>query len=241
MGQCATDQTTEAWVHLNPLGNRGIARPPHAQGIVMHAINHKIRRRPRALLVLLALLGVSVARADPFDFYAGAGLGSATVSVGTATGGVPPGFDPHDVGWKALVGLRPLSIIGAEVEYANLGRPSTTLAGLDTQASAHATSAFALVYAPLPLPILDIYGKVGMTRLSASVNGSASGALKTLCDVSPTTPGCHASLTTSTQTVAWGLGTQVKLASLAARVEYERFGNGSVTPGLVSVSLLWHF
>jgi hypothetical protein len=48
-------------------------------------------------------------------------------------------------------------------------------------------------------------------------------------------------LTTSTQTVAWGLGTQVKLASLAARVEYERFGNGAVTPSLVSVSLLWHF
>ena len=195
----------------------------------------------RASLALATLLATPAALADPLDFYAGVGVGRTTLNLGATGGGIPAAFDEKGSAWKALVGLRPLALIGAKVEYANLGQPHATLAQLNTQATANVSAAFAVLYAPLPLPLVDLYAKLGMARLNASANGTPTGALKTLCESDTLAPGCKAAVNTSTQTTAWGLGSQVRVASLAGRLEYERFGHGSITPGLLSVSVLWHF
>src|SRR2546429_51487 len=66
----------------------------------------------------------SASAADPLGFYMGAGVGHSQVRndvqfVGAS--GAPIlgslGLSEGATGWKAIVGIRPLSMIGAEVEY----------------------------------------------------------------------------------------------------------------------------
>ncbi len=186
----------------------------------------------------------TTASADPLDLYAGAGIGNATVSLDSAAYTLPLHLNRHDVGWKAMVGLRPLSLIGAEVEYVDFGHPADSqnsgLVALNTNVHAHAQSAFGLFYLPLPIPFVDLYGKAGLSRLqtSASVTPVTN---PSVCSIAPTTSGCAFGLSRTDTHMAWGIGSQVKLASWSIRVEYERFSSPSGNPGFASASLAWHF
>lgn len=81
----------------------------------------------------------------------------------------------------------------------------------------------ASVYLPLPVPLLDVYGKGGVARLNyraSSSNGCLACSLFN-ADYSETR-------------VAYGGGAQLKLDRLAVRVEYERISASNGDPSLIA-------
>jgi len=197
----------------------------------------------------------SASAADPLGFYMGAGVGHSQVRndvqfVGAS--GAPIlgslGLSEGATGWKAIVDIRPLSMIGAEVEYLDFGSASgsanipatVTMGGLNATATSHpkAPAVFATGYLPIPLPYLDIFAKAGVAELKSGVNASAQATcpigLPCIQVIIP-----PYSTSSSDMRFAYGAGVQVKLASLAVRAEYERIHVSSGDPDLLSLALTW--
>jgi hypothetical protein len=187
---------------------------------------------PRAYGVLVVAVAASlvarlVALADPLDVYAGAALGQSTVRAD------PLEFNQHDPGWKVLVGIRPLALVGAEIGYADFGHPSYSQGvplGLNASVRASSADALGIIYLPLPVPLLDIYGKAGVARLDYRAS-SNSGCLA--CN--------HFNADYSETRLAYGGGAQLKFGRFAVRVEYERISASNGDPSLLSVGLTWKF
>jgi opacity protein-like surface antigen len=182
------------------------------------------------LLVLLiavaaCLISPPVAFADPLDIYAGASVGQSTVKAD------PLAFNQHDTGWKVLVGIRPLALLGAEIAYTDFGHSNYSQGvpgGLNESVHASSTEALGIVYLPLPVPRLDVYGKAGVARLNYRAS-SSSGCLACVF--------FNADYTATR--VAYGAGAQLKFDRLAVRVEYERISASNGDPSLLSVGLTW--
>jgi OmpA-like transmembrane domain len=191
--------------------------------------------------------------ADPLGLYLGGGVGRSDVAIDRfpASASDPVSFVRHATGWKALAGLRPLPWLGAEIEYVDLGHPSEVLSGAGTAADhgipssarVQGAAAFVVAYLPLPLPLLDIYGKLGASRLRMNGDTSATGIVGVdTCYFDPDALGCRAFHDhRETSHAAWGAGAQLRLLNLALRAEYERFGSGDERPAMTSVSLTWSF
>jgi opacity protein-like surface antigen len=185
---------------------------------------------------------------DPLGLYVGAGAGQATVRadqlqfvnvLGQQQGGAGS-ISKTDTGWKIMLGVRPISLLGAELEYIDFGHTSktTTGFGLGYQADLRATapSAFCVLYAPIPVPAFNLYGKVGMSNLHGSVN--AQGHIT--CPMCIPVPiDLHRDRTD--MGLAYGAGLQLKLARLAVRAEYERISASTGDPSLMSLGLIWTF
>ncbi len=191
--------------------------------------------------------------ADPLGFYVGAGAGRSDVAIDAfpASASDPVSFDRHATGWKALLGLQPLPWVGAEIEYVDLGHLSETLSGAATSAhvgvpafaSVHGVAAFGLVYLPLPVPVLDIYGKLGVSRLRIEENTAAIRVVGVdTCFFDPDALGCRAFQDHRTVSrPAWGGGAQLKLLHLALRAEYERFATGDARLAMTTLTATWSF
>jgi len=157
----------------------------------------------RALLgAALALLAGQALAADN-GFYLGAGVGQANVQVDAGAG--LPAFDEDDTGFKVIAGFRPLDWFAAEVNYVDLGSPSGDVAGTRIETDASGLSGFGMLF--LELPLVDLYGKLGVVRWDASASA----------------PDFDLSGDDSGTDFAWGAGVQVRLLSFGVRLEYERF------------------
>ncbi len=186
-----------------------------------------------------ALMASAPALADstlnPLGLYIGGGVGESHVRNDSLSS-----FVENHTGWKALVGMRPIAILGVEVEYADFGHPGATgvtvAPGLayNVDASQKATSLFGLAYVPLPIPVLDLYGKAGFSRLKSDVTASC---------VTPATCGANPVFhEQSTDTrFAYGVGAQAKFFALAVRAEYERIQSSGSSPDLYSLVATWTF
>ena len=200
----------------------------------------------------LALLPMWAIAADPFGSYIGLAVGHATVRVDdqinfgpVAVSRVPFEFSQDHNAWKGVVGFRPISEFGAELEYVDFGQPAIHYIQNSFKASSqvHTTSiaAFALGFLPLPVPHLDIYGKLGVARVREAIGVGAVTSF--LC------PGGNQYCSSysviqgraTLNQLAYGAGTQWKFGDFALRAEYEQFGNHSETPDLVSIGLNWMF
>jgi len=165
--------------------------------------------RKLMLLTVLAL-GASAARAENGFFYLGAGVVRNSLTDITDLGGLP---DLKNTSWKAYGGVRPLNWLAGELDYIDLGSGSSTTATGSGNVTAHADgsalAAYAVGFLPIPLPIVDIFGKAGLARwkLSGDVNSLVS-------------PG---SLSTNGTEFAWGIGVQAHISMIGARLEYENF------------------
>lgn len=208
-------------------------------------------------VAMLSLLGISLglvsgaAAADPFGFYVGGAVGEAHVRFNQSVSAVALQFDHQHSAWKILAGMRPISLLGAEVEYIDFGRPTAagTASGpvTVTQAEVHskAESLSGLVYLPLPVPFLDVYGKAGYAHLQNDY--SATGSSQFPPGVGTCTLGSLFCGTSSYQRsrsdshLTYGAGVQVKLASLAVRAEYQRISASTGDPDLLSLGLSWGF
>jgi hypothetical protein len=212
-----------------------------------------MNRLSAALLAVTALgtVGASTrALADnPLGAYVGVGVGQSNVGNNSYYDyGYYGGYHDHDATWKVLAGIRPLPIVGAEIEYIDFGSGNGDNGYYGSNyfysnASSHpkATVLYGVGYLPIPLPFLDVFGKVGVARLQSDITTYAypSGYCAppyTAC----LAPAVYRTDQTDTK-LAYGAGVQAKWQDFAFRAEYERISSQFGDPAAVTVSATWTF
>lgn len=124
------------------------------------------------------------------------------------------------LGFKAFVGVRPIDLLAVELNYIDFGSASNA----GTEADTRAAALFLIGYLPLPLPLLDVYGKAG----AAAWKVDASNPL--------------ASFSESGSSFAWGAGAALRFGSFGVRLEYEKFNNsGNRNLELLSLGVTYTF
>ncbi len=177
----------------------------------------------RKLLLALALtLAAGAAYADDGLLYIGAGLTNDDLRDIAATNS-----NLSSTNWKVWAGVRPISLFAVEADYMDLGSQNITtiIAGgaTNTHLDYKAFAGYAVGYVPIPVPYLDVFGKVGLARWTQS--GSTAGG-----------PGGLLSLSDNGTQFAWGIGGQLRFGNVGARLEYENFSIRN-TGGVNLVSL----
>lgn len=184
----------------------------------------------KSLLLTSALLLGAAAPAFAADngFYLGASVGRSNVDIDNIGGLSAADFSGDDTGFKLIAGIRPLDFIAVEASYMDLGEESRNLPGLSTNVEASALSAYVLGFLPIPLPLVDVYGKIGLARWE--VDGSLSSLANNF------------RVDDNGTEFAYGAGIQVGFGSLAARLEYESFDIDN-TDGLdlYTLGVTWTF
>jgi opacity protein-like surface antigen len=199
----------------------------------------------RSLIVgALAFFALTVGKAkadDLLGMYVGGAIGRSQVAaIANSTSFARYGsnatgeFKQDHSAFKVMVGIRPISPIGAELVYVDLGHPSGSLFDYPADASIRGAAAFGSLY--LPVPTVDIFIKAGAARLQSSLSG-----------VVPYLPICASCVPprfeqnrTNTNFAA-GAGAQFKFGSWAVRAEYERFSAAGEHPSLLSAGITWTF
>jgi len=179
---------------------------------------------------------------NPVGLYIGAGVGESTVRSDDAAYGLPGYYNDHQTAWKGIVGIRPISFVGAELEYIDFGSRGydrdPSVFGYDSHPTAPVL--FGVGYLPIPLPYLDIYAKAGVARLKLDVNQYESVACVT-ADECPNYVFVGRSEVTQTK-FAYGAGLSSKLPlGFTVRAEYERIASPYGDPDALTVSALWTF
>jgi outer membrane protein with beta-barrel domain len=172
----------------------------------------------RLLPVILALAAASSARADDDFVFLGAGIARNSIKDITATNS-----DLNSTSWKAFAGLRPINLFAVEADYIDLGSQTSSFLGNTVHLQYEAFAGYAVGFVPLPVPYLDVFGKIGLARWSSSGSNAS-------------VPNGFFSLSENGTEFAWGIGTQVHFGSVGARLEYESF-NIPNTEGANVVSL----
>jgi opacity protein-like surface antigen len=189
--------------------------------------------RARLLCCALATCCAPAVADDLLGIYVGAGIGRTDLRQDTYQ------IDAHATGWKLLAGWRPISLLGVEAEYVDLGSKgvNTYADTVHVSTDSKATAAYVLGYLPVPLPWIDVYGKVGAARVKANTNAYAICPAGSQC----VAPGLPASDDSSRTSIAWGAGLQFKTGRYAARVDYERFDGPQGDPALLSAEFIFNF
>lgn len=202
-----------------------------------------------AIAAAVMVLGARRATADDLlGLYAGVAVGqSHVVAAGQVT--VTPSLIYYDQGsfaenhaaFQVMAGIRPISMLGAELDYLDFGYPSGAFNGNSADVSMKGGAAFGVLY--LPVPIVDIFLKAGIARIQSDIDGIA--VFQTNCaGVRP----CQQiaaigpfALDRRNWSGAAGLGAQYKVGSLAMRAEYERFNAAGEHPSLLALGITWSF
>lgn len=165
----------------------------------------------RAVMIALALASTMLATpasAVDHGFYLGAGVTQARIDdIGKDfTLGSVNDFRLRNTAWKAFAGFRALDALAFEIDYADLGHDRRNFGNaLSFTADAKAISGF--VVGLVPIAMFDLYGKAGVAHWRTDATASGLGGFRIRDDGNE---------------FAWGAGAQVRLGSLAARLEYER-------------------
>jgi len=179
-------------------------------------------RDPRAIAVALALLPAgllpaTVALADddtPVGLYIGGAIGPSSER-----------FHPEDyslraqnTGYQVAAGWRPISMLAGEVNYVDLGRAYSGINYADTDGIAVSALGF------LPIPLVDVYGRLGLVDWRSNVHSPFSSFHRSGSDLT------------------YGVGAGMHWGSLGARVEYQRYDmTVASTMSLASVGVTWTF
>jgi hypothetical protein len=177
---------------------------------------------PAFVFVLVLALSAGAARADNGLFYIGAGLSNDNLRDIALTNSNLSSTD-----FKVWAGVRPVSVFAVEADYIDLG--SQTVNSPTAFADLHykAFAGYAVGYLPLPLPWVDVFGKVGLAYWTLS--GSA-GCYGDACSIGR--------VSDNGSQFAWGAGGQVHFGNLGARLEYESFSiRNTGGANLVSLSV----
>ena len=213
----------------------------------------RVSRAPALITLALAVAVIRPAHADgPLGAYIGGTLGRGEVETNSQTFPVFDAVGEFKQGNStlgAVLGIRPIRYVGAEIGYVDFGRPSGYIEGDREQVSMKAETAFGVLY--LPVPIVDLYGKVGVAHMQVDVqnltpilpiyNCPSNGCVGLILPPVATTA------SRSSTNLAFGAGVQYKLGSLpalgsfAVRAEYERFQFRGENPSQVAVGLTWTF
>ena len=178
---------------------------------------------------------------NPLGFYLGGGIGSSNLGESGyySCYGYYGCSYWHNTGWKVFGGIRPTPFLGAQLEYTDFGHSSVgpyyyppIYSG---DIGAHAASAFAVGYLPLPY-FMDLYAKVGASALwsHADFNGYCGQGFSQICATGSMQD-------SATAEFGYGGGFQWRFASFAVRLEYERIGTESHSPDLLSADFAFIF
>lgn len=180
---------------------------------------------------------------DPLGVYLGAAAGWSDLRNpnGTYPATYPETFQAHATAWKAYVGVRPLSFAGLELGFDNLGdansQATVVVLGnhvVNTYSKQSAATLFGVGFLPLPLSMVDLYGKLGVARLHT-------------ISQPPPPPVCFLLVCTLSRQNTWssdlayGAGVQLRFAKLAIRGEYERISASGGNPDMYSLGINWTF
>jgi hypothetical protein len=200
------------------------------------------RKAAFASAILAGAAIASPAHADDLlGFYLGGAIGEAQVKA-DARGITAGNFSENHTAYKGLVGIRPLSVLGAELEYVNLGHPTGTISGQPADVTMKGVGGFGVLYLPLPVPDFDIYAKAGLAGLRSTVNGNVFIPGVGTCPTSNASCNVRAfNLDRHDSKFADGLGAQIKAGPWGVRAEYERFEADDQHPGLFSLGLSYTF
>jgi hypothetical protein len=205
-----------------------------------------MKRTPLAICAV-AFCAVSAAAiaADPLGFYIGGSVGEADFRGTSDISGPTLIFDERHPGWKAFVGARPIPFLGFEVAYTDFGNahapgpPVIFPAYFNDSSRQSAVTAFGVGYLPLPIPFLELYGKLGVARLDTEVQETAQPFgcyfLASYCGPTTTTQNLRST------DFAYGAGVQAKFGEFAVRAEYERINAIGGDPDLLSVGMSLRF
>jgi opacity protein-like surface antigen len=168
-----------------------------------------------------------------FGLYLGAGVGYSTVRSDDPAFGLPGSLNDTEFAWKLIAGVRPIPYAGAEFEYIDFGHPNHDVginginnSGLDSHPRAEVL--YGVGYLPLPVPFLDVFGKLGVAELQTDVTtfeGSSQFFRQNESDTR----------------LAYGVGVQSKAWGISFRAEYERISSQFGDPDAVTVSATWTF
>lgn len=188
---------------------------------------------------------------NPLGLYVGAGVGASNVDNSNYDYpyGYNGGFHDRDASWKALIGVRPVPVVGAELEYLDFGQGDGSngfygpASYYDYGPRSHpkATVLYGVGYLPLPLPIIDVFGKLGVARLQTDITYQTCTSLTT----TPSGLNCSTSslsrIDQQNTNFAFGAGVQSRIQDFAFRAEYERIQSNYGNPSTVMLSLTWTF
>lgn len=208
-------------------------------------------------LLICVLLSEPAAALDVLGLYVGGAVGQGKVEASGLQSPVPAevptlsSFKENHSAFKVMAGIRPISLVGAEVAYIDFGHPAGNLnytasaLGVPSVGAAAASmrtsgeAAFAVLY--LPIPVVDVYGKIGVARLQTTGDATVTLTGPILCVTSA--PNCRftQAYSATNTSAAGGLGAQLKFGSFALRAEYERFSAAGGNPSLATIGILWTF
>lgn len=157
-------------------------------------------RRAILMTTLLLATGGAAVAADN-GIYLGASVGQSQVKIDDIDTGLgTEDFDADDTSYKLIAGIRPLDFFGIEASYVNFGDAEDTVGGMRLRAEGDGISAFAVGF--LGLGPVDLFAKGGLISWDTKLAGGF--------DEDGTD-------------LAYGVGAQFRLLSLAVRAEYEIF------------------
>jgi len=204
----------------------------------------------RLLPVIVLAFGTGVAQADNGLFYFGVGVtrnNADTEALGGAGGNSNqlglPFPNVSSTSWDVFAGFRPISLFAVEADYFDLGSGKNTVAPDLTcgyifvpgpcvttwQTDAKAYGGYAVGFLPIPLPYLDVYGKVGVARYELHGTFSNSGG--------PPATNSTIPYSDNSTVFAWGLGVQAHIGIIGGRLEYAGFDKASTSVFSLSVFL----
>jgi hypothetical protein len=200
--------------------------------------------RLRTLGAAALLMGAVAARGDDLlGLYVGGSVGVARVEASPGSLVNPGGesldsagdFAANHSAFKVMVGVRPISLLGGEMEYIDFGNPSGNLGSVPANVDLKGAAAFVVAY--LPVPIVDVTVKVGLARLQNTLAGT--GEFTEPREILLTTSLFR--LDRTNNNFAIGGGVQYTIGSIGMRAEYERFEAAGGSPSLLSVGVIWTF
>ena len=201
-----------------------------------------------ALCIASYCLLQSADAADPLGLYLGAAYGQAHIRAAPIN--APTGFgstvllggpDFTHSAYQIMLGMRPVSFLGAEVTYVDFGQHSwpSAQAGVlfkNGQVSQKGEGAFAILY--LPVPLVTVYLKAGLSRITTHQSADYEYFGLDNCAFTP----CrylNIARNSTTTGFAAGAGLQWKLGNWAFRGEYERFNAAGSNPSMISFGAIW--
>jgi hypothetical protein len=198
---------------------------------------------PAMLAIAACAVSTTASADDLLGFYAGVGLGYSTIRSDDPAYGLPGYYNDHETAWKVIAGVRPISILGAELEYIDFGHPSNPYDPNNANANGfdshpRAGVLFGVGYLPLPIPFIDIYGKAGVARLQTDVTTTTSNCPAGANCLVPPTYSRHSETDSK---FAYGVGIQSKAWGFGFRAEYERISSQFGDPDALTVSATWTF
>jgi Outer membrane protein beta-barrel domain len=194
----------------------------------------------RVVVPLFLLAAPSIVRSQDNGIFLGATLADVSGDYGWRNSLLAASADEDTSGFKLIGGVRPLDHFAIEADYADFGTtkadlsivciamvgyPCPNRASIDTSAVSVSMLGF------VTLPLIDIYGRVGVARWQADG------------DVRFTSAGNGLSVPTTREGTdpVLGVGVQFRFASMALRAEYEHFKILDDSADVISVGLTYTF